>query len=301
MEIANRRPDPLAVDPAFISVPQGGTAQATAVLQSFDLKATVSLTLPTEPRAPRPQITLKSDPATTEVLLDGRTFLPITFTVGSSLEPGIYELEVRAEIIEASYSGGESGYSGGGTTVLVVQVTPPGPTPSPTPTPTPPEPTPTPCSSEPGPESTVCSYYEALTTGDPTEEGYISHAVSLAAPELRQQMEARPTVFGRQRLGSYSNVKLETVSQTADTAIVKSYFELERTSQERTFRGPEHETFSLEKRNGKWLVVSFELLELGSMEFFVEDEEGRPVGGTKVFLYDEGSGLWSTGITSNRG
>ena len=300
----------LALDPPFLSVPQGGASQATAVLQSFDLEATVTLTLLTEPRAPIPQITLKSDPATIEVPLDGRTFLPFTFTVGPSLEPGIYELEISAEIIEfiqpdyeALWSGallsnrGVS-WSAGGITLLV-EVTPPepGPTPGPTPTPTP---KPTPCGSLRGPESTVCSYYEALTTGDPTEEGYISHAVSLAAPELRQKMEASVTFFGRP-LGSYSNLKLETVFHLPDTAFVNSYFELERTSGGRTFLGPVEETFSLEKRNGKWLVVSFEQVEPASLEFFVDDEQGNPVGGARVFVYTDESGSWSTGLADSRG
>ena len=126
----------LTVDPPFLSVPQGSAAQATAVFQSYDLNATVSLTLPTGPRAPTPQITLKPDPDTIEVPPDGQAYLMFTFTVDSSLEPGIYELEIGPEIIEASYSGGESSYSGGGSATVLVEVTPSGSAAVSSPTPT---------------------------------------------------------------------------------------------------------------------------------------------------------------------
>lgn len=175
----------LTVDPPLLSIPQGGAAQATAVFQSFDLNATVSLMLPEGPRAPKPQITLKPAPAAIEVPRDGQAFLITTFAVGLSLEPGIYELEIHPEIIEASYSGGESGYSAGGSVTVLVEVTPSG-------------------------SGTV-------STPTPTQ------------------------------------------------------------------------------------AVSFEQPAGESVEFIVNDEGGRPVGGAKLFLYDSESGLWRTGVTSDRG
>ena len=78
--------------------------------------------LPEGPRAPKPQITLKPAPAAIEVPRDGQAFLITTFAVGLSLELGIYELEIHPEIIEASYSGGESGYSAGGSATVLVEV-----------------------------------------------------------------------------------------------------------------------------------------------------------------------------------
>lgn len=175
----------LTVDPPLLSIPQSGAVQATAVFQSFDLNATVSLMLIEGPRAPKPQITLKPDPAAIEIPSHGQASLITTFAVGSNLEPGIYELEIRPEIIEASYSGGESGYSGGGSSTVLVEVTPSG----------------------------------------------------------------------------SSTVAVPTPTQ----------------------------------------AVSFEQPAGESMEFIVNDEDGRPVGGAKVFLYDSESGLWRTGVTSDRG
>ena len=175
----------LTVDPPFLSVPQGGAAQATAVFESYDLNATVSLTLPTGPGAPAPQITLKTDSAAIEIPRDGQAFLITTFAVGPSLEPGIYELEIQPEIIEASYSGGESGYSGEGSVTVLVEVTLSGTAAVSTPTPT-----------------------QAASSEQPTGE---------------------------------------------------------------------------------------------SMEFIVNDEDGRPVGGAKVFLYDSETDSWKTGVTSDRG
>ena len=122
----------------------------------------------------------------------------------------------------------------------------------------------------------MCSYYEVLATGDPGERGYVGLTIPLAAPELIEQITASawPTFFGRP-LGSYSNVRLETISETADKAIVTSYFELERMLEERTFQGPVGETFGLEKLNGEWLVASFEQLEPEAVEVLVQDEEGN--------------------------
>ena len=124
----------LTVDPLLLSIPSGGAAQATAVFQAYGLNATVPLTLSTEPRTPILPITLKPDPATIEVPLEGLTFLPLTFTVGPSLEPGIYQLVVHAEIMEfiqpdyeALSSGGGQVYGDAGHITLVVEVIPPGP------------------------------------------------------------------------------------------------------------------------------------------------------------------------------
>ena len=132
----SHRVDILTLDPPFLSVPQGGTAQATAVLQSFDLKATVTLTLRTLRHALVPQMTLRSDPATIDIPIDGRALFPFTLTVAPSVEPGIYELSLNAhaDITKfrndddyAALLSREGGFSwAGGRTTIIVEVKPPG-------------------------------------------------------------------------------------------------------------------------------------------------------------------------------
>ena len=150
------------------------------------------------------------------------------------------------------------------------------PTPSPTPTltatvtPTPTSTataTPTPTSSGPGPEETVRAYYESLTTED------LEKQISLAVPERREQIRDSLTRFGFPP-GSYRDVRLETASQTEDTAAVTSKYELTTTFQGKSVEGPGEGIFGLEKRSGEWLLASIGFSEPESMEFFVDDEEG---------------------------
>ena len=143
------------------------------------------------------------------------------------------------------------------------------------------------------PEETVRASYEAVTAQD------VEAFISLLVPELREE-----TKEALARVGfppSFANIELETMTQTKDTATVAVRFELEHTLGKKTWQGRAGLIAHLEKRNGEWLGTTTEPMDPESVVVLVEDEQGSPVGGAKVFVYSEESGSWSTGLTNDQG
>ena len=102
---------------------------------------------------------------------------------------------------------------------------------------------------------------------------------------------------------SISNMTIEKISETKDTAEVTAEYDLQLTFEGKLQEAHLKVKFSLEKRDGVWLVSGQEpiALEQESVQVLVHDEAGTPIVGAEVLIYVVETETKRTGTTNAEG
>jgi len=143
-----------------------------------------------------------------------------------------------------------------------------------------------------GPEKTVHAWFDTYAAKDAEK------FVSLFVPEQREQMAeiTMPDV-------SFSNLKIETISQTEETAEITAAYDIELTINGKTEQSHTKLKFGLEKRDSEWLISKVEPIEteVASVEVLVHDEENNPISEADVNIYNVKKEIIHCGVTNDEG